>query len=397
MFKVSSPIPALILNSLILNPTTLNIITQMRSPLKTALSRNLTNARGWKTNRKIVVIESDDWGSIRMPSREVFESLKKSGIPVENSPYCKFDNLESNTDMERLLELLAEFKDIRGNHPVITANTVMANPDFHKIEKDNFENYHYENFTKTLEKYPNHDRVLEICKKGINAQIWKPQFHGREHVNVELWMNLLKTNPDFKLAFKHSMWGLSTDVFPNMKSIQATFDSQNHTFLEDSIKTGLDNFKSVFGFESKSFIANNFIWDTDLEKTLAENGVMYLQGMKYQKLSKMDDKQRKMIRHYIGEQNKNQQIYSIRNCSFEPSIDGTDHKKTLKEISNAFYWKKPAIISSHRINFIGSLHPENQKTNALKFRNLLKGIINKWPQVEFMDSVSLGKIIRATK
>lgn len=121
---------------------------------------------------------------------------------------------------------------------------------------------------------------------------------------------------------------------------------------------------------------------------------MYLQGMKYQKLPIIGDNKRKMIRHYLGEENKNHQIYSIRNCSFEPSIDGTDYEKTLKEISNAFFWNKPAIISSHRINFIGSLHPENQKKNALKFRNLLKSIIDKWPEVEFMDTVSLGELIR---
>jgi hypothetical protein len=44
----------------------------MFKELKTSMTRNLTNAIGWRTNRKIVVIESDDWGSIRMRDKKTF-------------------------------------------------------------------------------------------------------------------------------------------------------------------------------------------------------------------------------------------------------------------------------------------------------------------------------------
>lgn len=36
--------------------------------IKHALGNNLINIRGWRTNRKIVVIESDDWGTLRTPN-----------------------------------------------------------------------------------------------------------------------------------------------------------------------------------------------------------------------------------------------------------------------------------------------------------------------------------------
>lgn len=39
--------------------------------LKDTAKRHFLNLPGWHTRRKIVVIESDDWGSIRMPSKEV--------------------------------------------------------------------------------------------------------------------------------------------------------------------------------------------------------------------------------------------------------------------------------------------------------------------------------------
>ena len=70
------------------------------------------------------------------------------------------------------------------------------------------------------------------------------------------------------------------------------------------------------------FIANNFVWGLSLEKKLAELGVKHLQGMKYQKLPRSNyNNPSKHIRRYLGETNEYKQIYSVRNCSFEPSID----------------------------------------------------------------------------
>ena len=45
--------------------------------LKQNLLRNLSNLPGWRTRRHIVVIESDDWGSIRMASHESFRRLRE--------------------------------------------------------------------------------------------------------------------------------------------------------------------------------------------------------------------------------------------------------------------------------------------------------------------------------
>ena len=102
--------------------------------LEKTIRKNLVNIPGWRTNRKIVVIESDDWGSIRMPSREVYEALLSKGIPVDKFYFTKYDCLESEEDLQFLFETLSTIKDRNGAHPVITANSVVANPDFIRIE-----------------------------------------------------------------------------------------------------------------------------------------------------------------------------------------------------------------------------------------------------------------------
>ena len=76
------------------------------------LIKNLANLPGWRTNRKIVVIESDDWGTIRMSSKEAFNSLLKKGYPVDQCPYNKYDALESNQDLEMLFDVL---NSVKGN------------------------------------------------------------------------------------------------------------------------------------------------------------------------------------------------------------------------------------------------------------------------------------------
>ena len=99
--------------------------------------------------------------------------------------------------------------------------------------------------------------------------------------------------------------------------------------------------------------------------------------------------------HYLGQKNKYHQYYLIRNCIFEPSLlkklDTVDY--TLNSIAIALKWNKPAIISSHRINYIGSLQEKNRTDNLLLLNKLIKQILKKWPDVEFMTSNMLGDII----
>ena len=63
--------------------------------------RNIINTFGYKTNRKIVVFESDDWGSIRMPSKFAYSNLLNKGIDVDKSYlYDTLDSLEKKEDLE---------------------------------------------------------------------------------------------------------------------------------------------------------------------------------------------------------------------------------------------------------------------------------------------------------
>ena len=73
--------------------------------IKSKIGRNLSNIRGWKTNRKIIVIESDDWGSIRMPDNKTYNKLQNSRISNSLSLYDRLDSLEHREDLQALLSI----------------------------------------------------------------------------------------------------------------------------------------------------------------------------------------------------------------------------------------------------------------------------------------------------
>jgi hypothetical protein len=361
---------------------------------------NLINLFGFRTKRKIVVIESDDWGSIRMPSKEVYDKLLKYGIPVDQCPYCRNDSLASEEDLDKLFDVLLQFSDQSGNHPVITAYCAMANPDFGKIKESGFNEYHYELFTETLKSYPHHSKSFELWKKGINEKVFFPQLHAREHLNVKRWLALLKSGSKETLtAFNLNLFGISTNITTEKRgSYLAAFESNSLEELDEHkkiVREAQDLFNKIFGYISESFVAPNYIWSPSFESGLFDIGIKYIQGSKAQRLPKDENSKRKIIRHYTGERNKYSQTYLIRNCSFEPftenNVDYVDN--CMADIKNAFYWGKPAIICSHRANFIGSLNQDNRDNNLRLLNELLGKVVKKWPEVEFLTSEKLGNII----
>lgn len=368
--------------------------------IRNTIAQTVINLPGWHTSRKIVVIESDDWGSIRMPSREVYDRMLKLGIRVDKCPYNKYDSLASTQDLEALFEVLYKYTDVKGNHPIITANTVVANPDFELIQKSDFRQYFYEPFTSTLKRYPTHQNSFELWKQGIAGNIFRPQFHGREHVNVSFWLNQLKSgHKAYQYAFLNRFWGLGPSIVGDLgQNIQASFDTNNMEELElhkTILKDGLKMFEGIFGYRSDSYIANNFIWSPELNPIMKDEGVNTLQGMKYQLLPKMGHTKRKRIFNYTGKKNYLKQTYLVRNCVFEPSLfPGRDHVgECLNDIKAAFFFRKPAIITSHRLNFIGSIDEKNRNSNLVSLSELLNKIKTEWPDVEFMGSDDLATVI----
>lgn len=381
----------------------------LKDKLKYLLFRKISEIKSQKTNRKILVIESDDWGSIRMANIEAYKALLKKGYPVDKNPYEKFDSLASVDDIQALYEVLCSVKDKHGKYAVLTPNVIMSNPDFDKIEKSNFSEYHYEHFTETLKSYgKTHEDSFDLWKEGLENNIFIPQYHGREHLNVEKYMNSLSSNnDDIKTFFKYRCIGA---LAKNTQKPVNYYVETNRYVSEVEKKRVINNyldgymmFENTFGYKSKTVIAPNYIWSPEWDSQTKEKGIIAYQGLNVFSepiLNNATNDNFKKYRVYNGRKNEQDQIYLVRNVFFEPSVNLLNNDRNvescIRQINKAFKSNIPAIVSSHRLNYIGFIDENNRNKNLRMLRIILKEVKKKWPDVEFMSSDALALEIRTS-
>lgn len=367
---------------------------------RSEVARHYRNIPGWRTNRKIIVFESDDWGSVRMPSKEVYQTCLKAGYPVDLNIYERLDTLESNQDLELLFELLTGFTDKEGNHPVITANCLVANPDFDSIVSSGFNEYRYESVKETFKKYPGRERGFELWMEGLNAGVFRMQFHGREHLNVEMFTEALRNgDPDIRFAVQQCMPGIMRRTGGDAGNyfVEATNykTEKGKREVNNIIDEGLRSFADLTGYASESIIPTNYIWSPDFNETIFRHGVKFFQG--YRKLSEpgINGNPKVVHTHYLGKRNSLGQLFLVRNGTFEPALlrGSSAVEGCLSDIAASFRMMKPAVISTHRINFCGSLDEDNRSRTLNQLATVLKSALNIWPEAEFMSSDALGHLI----
>lgn len=374
----------------------MRIIKHISNSIYEHLMTSYMEFRDIKTpGRHILIIESDDWGSIRVPSRQVYDALMSEGYAMDSRPYERYDCLESNNDIDELQDVLLRFTDKNGNHPVITMNYLSANPDFEQIKSGGFKRYYYETINKTYQRREESNAVIDLVKQGIHNGVFLPQCHGREHFNVPFWMDSLqKGDKDVLNAFNYGMCGIFPKANPSEgNKYMATFRVNNEKYLDmynGIVSESLELFREIWGFSSKSFIAPCYTWHDEMEKILYQGGVRIIQGERKQR----DSIKNRHIFHYQGQQNSNGQIYSVRNCSFEPATDKTfSLEKAVNEVSSAFERNRLAVVSSHRINYVGGIDILNRKRNLQLLESYIRDISNKYPDVEFLSSDSIVSMI----
>lgn len=355
-----------------------------------------------KVRKKILVFESDDWGSIRIQSKQQQAALINEGFELERSAYDMFDGLEKSDDLDLLFNLLDSFK-VYDCSPVFTCNIVMANPDFDAIKKSHFQEYVFEPFDKSYEKYY---REVNTGKwnQAIENALTKPQFHCREHVNVAVWMRDLRDRrAETVKAFENDFFALKTITSSfREKSYLAAYNHEtdlDERIVINALNEGLDMFEKRFKFPSKSFIAANYTWGNSVEKQLHEKGVKYIQGQRVQKVPVNLPVKYILKRNFTGRRNEEEQIYLVRNCIFEPftdpSVDWVDN--CLADINRSFYWGLPAIVCTHRANYTSALSVKNRDHNLKELDRLISDIIKKWPDVTFMTSDKLGEMLEGNE
>lgn len=355
----------------------------------------LFNLPGYRTREKLVIFDSDDWGSIRVPGKQQRNQLISMGIDMNDNCYNQYDCLENEDDLAALYEVLKNHKDTHGYHPTFEMNTVMTNPDFDRIAEGNYSQYHCEDFITTYQRYWQKD-LMPLWRQGMDAGLVFPQFHAREHLNVSLWMKALQQGEKLTLsAFKYGFFGQS-GMTPSIHHPHylAAFHHQNTEDLEDKkviLSAGLDAFEEVFGYRSRSWIACNYTWHCELEHVALDHGVNIVKSQRAQLQPDVHTGKLNPKYHFTGQKNQFHQRYLVRNAIFEPAENPSYDwvNSCLNDIHLAFALGKPAIISSHRVNYIGSISEENRTENLKALDKLIKQMLISWPDIRFCSSIDI--------
>jgi hypothetical protein len=233
----------------------------------------------------------------------------------------------------------------------------------------------------------------------VNERLFVPQFHGREHLNVNAWMRALKGgDQQALLAFDLGVTGFNNSHAKGL-SFQAAFDLDDLKDLadhKDVLKDGLELFEKIFGYKATFFVPPNGILHESLYEYLKEAGIEFIYSSKLHRVPVQPGAFKTRF-NYLGKKNSAGQRFITRNAFFEPSQYGDCVKTCLQEIETAFRWRKPAIISSHRVNYIGAHDVKNRQNGLTKLEELLSMLIKRWPDVEFFTTEKLGRLMAKQK
>ena len=371
----------------------------MMTALKSLAARTVKNAIGWRTNRKIVVIEVDDYGNVRVDSKAARERMTAAGLPVHNR-YDYYDSLETTEDLEMLFETLSSVKDINGNSAVFTALALPVNMDYERMRADNCQTYYYEPLPATFAKLKGYESTWALWHEGMQKGLISPEFHGREHLNLKLLTeNLAKKDPHTLLCIENRSYTAISSPYKTI-SFAAAFDfdkAEELPQLKAIMADGLEQFEKVYGLRATHFNPPGGRENTELHSVLADYGVRsFIMPLVHEEHLGEGKYGRKF--YYAGKRNALGQVSIVRNCVFEPGDvpEAVCIAQALQQIEMAFRFGCPAILSSHRVNFCGHIDPAYRAKSLKALSHLLKQITLKWPDVEFHSTSSLTKLLQST-
>lgn len=369
--------------------------------LKQSLLLNLKNMPGWRTKRKIVVFSVDDYGNVRLDSKKARQQMDEAGMNAHNR-FDRLDTLETKQDLEMLYDTLQSATDKNGRHAVFTPFALPCNINFEQMKKESYKEYHYELLPDTYEKLSMqqpeaYKGAWQLWQEGIEERLMVPQFHGREHLNLKVFEEklVMKDTEVITALNNRSYTGISESGYSTV-SPMAAFDfwefSENDRY-NGIIEDGLNRFEEVYGYRSKHFTPPVYNMHPVNYESLRTNGIRYVDNALI-KAEHQGEGSFKKRYNYTGKV-VNGLTVIVRNVVFEPTdprgFNWVDN--TMQQIEAAFRWKKPAIISSHRVNFCGHIDPVNREKGLDALRELLKRITERWPEVEFMAANELGDLV----
>ncbi len=310
-------------------------------------------------DRPVVILESDDWG----PGPEVqVRALNKIRL------------------------LLSRFRDDRGRHPVMTVGVILSIPDVQAIEETGRYRARYLN-------EPEFRSLVDILKQGAGEAVFDLQLHGMAHYwpsNLMTFLGCGEGIPDRWLTRE----GWRTELLPSWLQSRwidaGTLPSKPLPFelVREAVAEEVELFRCCFGVDPKVVVPPTFVWDDNVERAYDRMGVEVLITPGHRYPGRKDDGAlMDSDKQYINGQLVHGKMKAlVRDLYFEPAL-GHQSDKVLEKISWKWSRREPALIETHRFNYLG----EHARTSLDSLERLLESVMERFPTVHFMSSRELAR------
>ena len=322
---------------------------------------------------RAVVIESDDWGLCAWaPDREAWDAL--AATPAFRSPAgLRYggSTLESAADVKALASLLLEHRGGDGAAPVWQANTVMANPDYERLAGEEASPA-----TLPLVELPEtpgrwaRPGLWDEVRRAVDAGVWWIELHGLHHRPESAWLSALaRGEADARLALAHQS--------PVCAAVEASGEydpAEPGETRRRNLVRALARFRALIGREPRSFCPPDYRWDESLEAEAERHGLTTFQGKAEQAAGPFP----RLRRLWIGRRfphARGARFYLPPRIAFEPCGPGERRgaaavQATLGAVRAAWKRSRPAVISTHRLNY-AHLDPAWSRMGRDALRQLL--------------------------
>lgn len=311
------------------------------------------SAVDWRRLRA-VCLASDDWGLAGfLPDSAAIAHLDRQALaPGRVIEIYWHSTLEDSAMTAALGQVLAAHRGRDGLPAVLQPNYIMASLAYRPATADSPAVWTELEFP---EAPPGYERPgLWPTVRRLQAEgLWHPELHGRWHYDPESRRRQTAASPAVQAAAARQIM-----PFPGAEAAWELGSWRDFEMVTAELDRNLQQFESLFGYPPRSVIAPDYQWRDEHERLWCARGLRIIQGQRQQRQADWTGplgRARKLFHRMWTRWSRPDRVYLDRNCLFEPvqRPAGEDAVKAASgEVTNAWRLGQPAILQTHRINFV---------------------------------------------
>lgn len=337
------------------------------------------SAIDWSRSRA-VCLASDDWGFAGfLPDSSAIEHQDRASLSDRNIMDVYWHStLEDSAMTDALGAVLAGYRGRDGLPAVMQPNYILASLEYQPATDDGPAAWIEHELPSVPRGYERSGLWLVKSRLQL-AGLWHPELHGRWHYDPER----RKKSTEASLAVQQAA-ARQILPFPGAGSAWELGPWRDIRTVKEELDRSIEQFAELFGYRPRSVIAPDYRWNDEHEQLWCDRDLRVIQGQRQQLNASwmgLVGRFRKYAHRISTRLFRPDRVYLDRNCLFEPvqlppEVDAAQIAE--QEVRAAWRAGQPAVVQTHRINFV-HLDDEVRQRGLRSLDRLLAGLESRRP------------------